>query len=206
MCWRCVFFAIFINSIIFSGKLGSYTLKATVGAFEQQFIINIEKPGPLGPGSKIVIKDRENICKKRDKKVVWTNETCFLGFVHDNETKQATLTVTDKHGNAKQHQKFYVYMNYTGGNFAELETDANGDYKIEFKPKRINKGKTKSNLIGDFIWTILDSGAHPTRAEYDIPELIIRFKNENGVRKDILKIKHKNITKEIYEEIKSKIY
>ncbi|MDB3925660.1 Ig-like domain-containing protein [Porticoccaceae bacterium] len=125
---------IFINSIIFSGKIGTHTLKATVGAIEQQFIINIEKPGPLGPGSKIVIKDRENICKKRDKKVVWTNETCFLGFVHDNETKQATLTVTDKHGNAKQHQKFYVYMNYTGGNFAELKTDANGDYKIEFKP------------------------------------------------------------------------
>ena len=100
---------------------------------------------------------------------------------------------------------FYECENYSG-DIKETEIPLRNIYKIEFKPKRINKGKTKSNLIGDFIWTILDSGAHPTRAEYDIPELIIRFKNENGVSKDILKIKHKNITKEIYEEIKSNIY
>ena len=100
---------------------------------------------------------------------------------------------------------FYESESY-GGDIEETEIPLKNIYKIEFKPKRINKGKTKSNLIGDFIWTILDSGAHPTTVEYDIPELIIRFKNENGIRKDILKIKNKNITKEIYEEIKSKIY
>ncbi|MDG1812130.1 MAG: hypothetical protein P8H13_09365 [Polaribacter sp.] len=100
---------------------------------------------------------------------------------------------------------FYESESY-GGDIEETEIPLKNIYKIEFKPKRINKGKTKSNLIGDFIWTILDSGAHPTTVEYDIPELIIRFKNENGIRKDLLKIKNKNITKEIYEEIKSKIY
>ncbi|WP_299672002.1 hypothetical protein [uncultured Polaribacter sp.] len=100
---------------------------------------------------------------------------------------------------------FYENQSYSG-DIEETEIPLKNINKIEFKPKRINRERTKSNLIGDFIWTILDSGAHPTEVEYDMPELIIHFRNENGIRKDILKIKNRNLTEKIYKEIKSKIY
>ena len=100
---------------------------------------------------------------------------------------------------------FYECENYSG-DIEEIEIPLKNINKVEFKTKRINREKTKSNIFWSFIWTLMNSRAYPTNAEYHVPELIIRFRNENGVRKDILKIKNRNITKEIYEEIKSKIY
>ena len=100
---------------------------------------------------------------------------------------------------------FYESENYSG-DIEGIEIPLKNINKVEFKTKRINREKTKSNIFWSFIWTLLNSGAYPTNVEYQIPELIIRFRNENGVRKDILKIKNRNITKEIYEEIKSKTY
>ena len=99
---------------------------------------------------------------------------------------------------------FYERENYSG-DLEEVEIPLKNIHKVEFKGKRVNQERTRDNLIGDFIWTILDSGAHPTEVEYDKPELTVHFRNENGVRKDTLKISNRNLTEKIYEELKSKI-
>jgi hypothetical protein len=99
---------------------------------------------------------------------------------------------------------FYESENYSG-DVEETKIPIENINRVEFKEKKVNQKKTKGNLISNFLWTILDSGAHPTQIEYDKPELTIHFRNENGVRKDTLKIKNRNLTEKIHKEIESKI-
>ena len=99
---------------------------------------------------------------------------------------------------------FYERENYSEGK-EEIEIPLQNIQKVVFKDKRVNREKTRNNLIGDFILTILNSGAHPTEIEYDKPELTVHFVNENGAQEDTLRISNRNMTKEIYDAIESKI-
>ena len=96
---------------------------------------------------------------------------------------------------------FYEKEDFNG-DLNELQIPLENIKQIEFKDKRVNTEKTKGNLIGDFLWTVLDSGAHPTTVEYKNPEIIIEYSLNEQKGKKFLKIENRKINKEIFEKIK----
>ena len=100
---------------------------------------------------------------------------------------------------------FYFEREDFNGDLEELEINLENIGKIEYKEKRINSEKTKSNLIGDFLLTILDSGAHPTTVEVENPEIIIEYFSKLKKERKFLRIKNRKINREIFEKIKEGI-
>ena len=91
------------------------------------------------------------------------------------------------------------------GDLEEIEIPLENIEKIEFKEKRINAEKTKGNLIGDFLLTVLDYGARPTTVEYENPEIIIEYFYNEKKGKKLLKIKNTLVNKAMFEKLKKGI-
>ena len=91
------------------------------------------------------------------------------------------------------------------GELEEVEIPLENIKKIKYTEKKVDTGKTKSNLIGDFLLTILDSGAHPTTVEYKKPTITIEYLSKDKRGTEYLKIENKLLTKEIYENLKRKV-
>ena len=61
------------------------------------------------------------------------------------------------------------------GNLEALEIPLERIHEIRIKKKHVNKEKIKTDLIGDFLLTILNARAHPEPLEYESPTIIIDY-------------------------------
>ncbi|WP_274474591.1 hypothetical protein [Mangrovimonas aestuarii] len=99
---------------------------------------------------------------------------------------------------------FYKELNYSD-NLEEIAIPFESIKEIKFEDKQVDLKKTKSNIIKNLFFTLLNSGAYPTDFAIKNPKIIIRYTENTDPRWKRLVISNRLITSEIFDKIKSKI-
>lgn len=71
--------------------------------------------------------------------------------------------------------------------------------QIKYIKKEIDTQETGCNLFINFIFTLLDSGSHPSTVKHTIPKLIIKYSDEDTIKHHF--VINNNLTRDIYKQL-----